>query len=92
MATSPIKSDVELVYLDLTNPPYCRAEMILQTVSGQSQECIYEAVIPDNCKQRLLVVQCVDSDQLRCSVGNPDSDKICTWRYPVGRNQFEAIA
>jgi hypothetical protein len=55
MTTALVDADVEFIDFDLSYALYRRAQMVLQTVCGQSEECVYQPVISDNRQQRLFV-------------------------------------
>ena len=56
MAAVFVESDVEFVDFDLPHTLDSCPKMVLKTIGREAEECVDQAVVPDDCQQGLFVV------------------------------------
>lgn len=87
-----IEPDIQLIDLNLADALNSRAQVVLQTICCQTKECIDEPIVPNDCQKRLLVVQCVGSDNFGCSIRNIDPYKIISRDDTIDLNKGEPVS
>ena len=65
-----VESDIKLVDLDLADDFDGCAQMVLEAVGGETEEGIDQSIVANDCKKGLLIVECLEVNQLRCRIGN----------------------
>src|SRR5258705_5859656 len=91
MAAVAVDPEIELVDLDLADALHGRTEMILKAVRRQAEENVDQPIVPNDGEQRLLVVQCICSDDFGRPVRNPNRNQIGPRKDPIERNEHKFV-
>src|ERR1700722_8329580 len=65
--------------------------MILERVGRQAQKGIDQSIVPNDCEQRLFVIECICTYDFRRRIWDADSNKLHVRYNPIEFRKYERI-